>query len=110
MSEQFTPAQKALIDVLRASPGLQYVLIERQRQFDKEYTIEFDRQEHKNGGLLTAARAYIWAAGHLAERIRTGNPGRRFLTFIPFQWPWMNEDWKPDLNSPNQNLIRACAL
>jgi hypothetical protein len=105
-----TVSQEYLHALFNYSPGLMRVLTERQRHFDKEYTIEHDRSEHSKGGLVTAARAYIWAAQCLADRIAQKNPGRRFLTFIPFQWPWTNEDWKPDLDSPTENLVRAASL
>ena len=84
--------------------GADLIKAERQRQIEQEgWTPEHDADEHENGELVNAARAYLMAA-------LVANGGDAASLSAPLNmWPWEPSWWKPSADSV-RNLVKAGAL
>ena len=85
--------------------GCNLIVLERLRQVQEEgWSAEHDDQ-HGDGELVEAARAYCRAAngGYAGQYLRP-NSG-----FAPADWPFERSSWKPGLD-PIRNLVKAGAL
>ena len=87
--------------------GVEIIADERKRQIGVEgWTAEHDEQ-HSDGELAFAAKAY---AEHAAYQSATeGDFGKVSTNYIPDMWPWDVKWWKPS-NNKIRNLAKAGAL
>ena len=79
--------------------GCELIAQERARQIEKEGWTPSHDDEHIRHELAWAARCY------LAEAIQPRND-----TFIPGDWPWREDWWKPTAGDPVRDLVKAGAL
>lgn len=87
--------------------GTDLIFNERQRQISKEgWTPQHD-DEHTDGSLIEAARAYTWAA--FCE-VALKSKAKDFK-YVPNDWPpdWDDDWWKPS-DDPIRNLAKSGAL
>lgn len=89
--------------------GVESIAAERKRQVEKEgWTPEHDDKSHDPGDLAAAAFCYALAAADSLNPYSQGdgvdpeNP--------PDPWPFDRTWWKPDLENPRRDLVRAGAL
>jgi len=84
-----------------AQSGVERIAIERDRQiYEEGHTEEGDvgrANELAKAGLAYAEFAAAQVKGYVID-----NPTAN--------WPWDNEAWKPDLEEPVPNLVKAGAL
>lgn len=81
--------------------GIELIDKERERQINElGYDVRND-SFYSNNELAKAATCYL-----LTENFRICIPG----TFIPINWPWAGEYWKPCPNDRIRELTKAGAL
>jgi hypothetical protein len=90
------------------------IAAERQRQIEEEgWTPEHDA-EHGDDDLARAAAVYALPAGRRGSRAvpHPGNIGDRgdAWRYVPYQWPWRVQDWKPTPDDRVRELVKAGAL
>ncbi|MCK9272908.1 hypothetical protein M0P65_05160 [Candidatus Gracilibacteria bacterium] len=83
--------------------GALSILLERERQINKENFSPERDLDYNNGQLVLAAICY---ANYAKLQTESKEPTKRE---IPKNWPWDNEWWKPDVY-PQRNLEKAGAL
>ena len=91
------------------SKAISDVLLERNRQVEKEhYSLDHD-DEYVNNELIRAADSY---AQHVIGRgwVHDSNFGPEVYQSeeAPDLWPWDQDFWKPE--NPRKDLVRAAAL
>lgn len=108
------PSKEELLDSLRnmshlveilstaTNPAVDQVLAERIRQIQKHgYGGDHD-DEHDKGELLDASICYAIEAQVVTD------DSSHISSFVPTQWPWHAESWKP--GTPHRMLVKALAL
>lgn len=86
--------------------GLGLIRAERQRQLTEErWTAEHD-DGHTESEMVVASNQYSSLA---AVQIRGRGEVKAPPCFIPKNWPWEPEWWKPS-DDPKRNLVKAGAL
>lgn len=86
------------------SSGCEAIYHERLRQINAEgYAPEDDVRRKCLGDLAIAAWCYL--ADHIDE---SGDVRARHVP--PFEWPWVEDAWKPTPDDPVRQLVKAGAL
>jgi hypothetical protein len=87
--------------------GVELIESERKRQIEEEKWVPEHDDEHRNGELIGASRAYSWAS---LCNVRLG-ANANDLRMVPNDWPiyWDRSWWKPS-DDPIRNLVKAGAL
>jgi len=85
--------------------GIELIAAERRRQVEVEGWTEAHDAAHTFAQLADAAACYALAAADVVQ----GRKIECIRHFVPSQWPWMNELWKPSAD-PIDSLVKAGAL
>lgn len=85
--------------------GVGMIAMERDRQIEEEgYDAAHDDTHNQSAQLARAGYLYARAA---SDQIRQNKMN---LTIAPVDYPWDQTFWKPDLDRPIRNLVKAGAL
>lgn len=86
--------------------GIELIAAERERQITAEgYTTAHDDQ-HTGAELVIASNQY---SSYAAIHVRSKGLALAPDCFLPKNWPWEREAWKPS-DDPIRNLVKAGAL
>lgn len=97
------PFGDGVLEMLRAPRGIDFLAVERREQL-REHRFDAKRDaRYVKGELAQASACYAIHAALQAEQ------NKLTPCFIPKQWPWSSEWWKPS-DSPIHNLAKSGAL
>lgn len=86
--------------------GAELITEERKRQVEAEgWTPEHDN-DHDLGELIGAAICYmVLSRRQVVMTLREDE-----MKVVPHDWPWDKKWWKPSLDDPKRNLVKAASL
>lgn len=86
--------------------GIELIAAERERQITAEGWTAAHDDEHSEAELVVASNQY---SSYAAVQVRGKGKAQAPPCFLPKNWPWEREAWKPS-DDPIRNLVKAGAL